>query len=448
MRKFFSNFVCWCGGADLTILNQCPEERNKFESLGTGVIVTALLSGIAMAFALFSLFTEDFFNKNWILGAFIAFWTFIIFSIDWSLIKTMRKKEKMSLGDQLKYFAGVLFRFMVAGAISFTITKPLEVRLFQSRLETEVVKNKYAVFKEENARMDQGARMDSSAMANANNTLETILKERRTGCQEPKFISLTTEMGQLEKEKESLKAKLRAFQSENLRLYNRSDCIIYDTNGKIVRLTDKCERLHSQNQNRMNAITSKIQSIANEIGIKKQEADGIYSSWATSLNTQQSVASDSRTTAQSQFSENQTARNKQITEQNIGLENYKPNLMTYIEAIHTLEKRDEGRYVFYTRWLLFLVILLIDTAPIVIKLLSKRGPYEQILERIEYEQKVQQEQLRFLANKEKSANEGLISDVEAMQRYLLREAMEHYYKNEVKNMGTRYQDYFYTDQKN
>ena len=75
-------FLCWAGGADLDILAQCPEERSKFQALGLGVLVTCSMAFISMGFALFSLYSEPFSGRKFILPLFMVFWSIVIFSIE------------------------------------------------------------------------------------------------------------------------------------------------------------------------------------------------------------------------------------------------------------------------------------------------------------------------------------------------------------------------------
>jgi len=446
MRQLISNIICWCGGANLAILAQCPEERGKFESLGTGIIMTALLSGLAMSFALFTLFTQEFQNRNWVLSGVIFFWIIIIFSIDWSLIKTMYKKREMKALDWIKYIAGILFRFMVAGAISFTVAKPLEVKLFQSRLETEVLLNRSHVFREQDKNMKEEVARDSSNLANQQARLDDVNGERLAGCQDPDFLALIVELGKLEKELNGLKNKNTSLRSENRALYNREDCIIRDTLGQRVGMELKCRTQYNRNNKRVNSLAREINSINQKISNREKEASDIKEQWTKSLLSRQENAENSADLALAEFENNQQQRIEQEEVQNVSLNFYQPNLMTYIEAIHSLEKKEEGKYIFYTRWLIFMVILLIDTAPIIIKLLIKRGSYEEIFDRIQYEQLVQQKQMKFLADRERIANERLIKDIDAIQGHLLREAMTQYYADEHKSMAMRYKDYFTIDQ--
>ena len=89
---------------------------------------------------------------------------------------------------------------------------------------------------------------------------------------------------------------------------------------------------------------------------------------------------------------------------------YKPNLITYIKAMSTLEAKSDGEFVFYVRWLIFFLILMVDTAPIIIKLLFKRGSYEEIVERIEYETKRAGKSIDASFNSSRKAVEALGQD--------------------------------------
>ena len=47
----------------------------------------------------------------------------------------------------------------------------------------------------------------------------------------------------------------------------------------------------------------------------------------------------------------------------------------------------------WTSWMIMLLFIVIETAPILVKLLSKRGPYDEILDRVEYEHYINEKEL-------------------------------------------------------
>ena len=49
--------------------------------------------------------------------------------------------------------------------------------------------------------------------------------------------------------------------------------------------------------------------------------------------------------------------------------------------------------MWWTSILIMLLFVTIETAPIIVKLLSKKGPYDELLERIEYEHFLEQQKI-------------------------------------------------------
>ena len=87
---------------------------------------------------------------------------------------------------------------------------------------------------------------------------------------------------------------------------------------------------------------------------------------------------------------------------------------------------------------------MVDTAPIIIKLLFKRGSYEEIVERIEYERMAHQSVLRFTAMKEREVNKILINDVSISQNEIIRSALNSFQEDETQNMQQNFRSYFRT----
>jgi len=120
-------YICFVGGADLKILEKCPHDKNKFIATGIGVLISALMSICTMMYAIHSV------AKDLNIGLLILislFWGFVILGIDWGLVSTIHKKEHFDL----RSFGGLIFRFVVAIILSFTVSKPLEVLVFKDYL--------------------------------------------------------------------------------------------------------------------------------------------------------------------------------------------------------------------------------------------------------------------------------------------------------------------------
>jgi hypothetical protein len=171
MRRFFSNVVLFCSGVNTKFLTEnCPEERHKFYPIGLGVIVTTTLAFISMMFAGDSIFGTNT-TTSWIyVCLFSIFWAFAIFMIDWGLVKTMSKPDfsTFSLWDRIKYAFPVLFRVLVALIISFSVSRPLEVKIYEKRLRGQIEKDRLEyISREQKIKKDENEKTYGSSLNKA-----------------------------------------------------------------------------------------------------------------------------------------------------------------------------------------------------------------------------------------------------------------------------------------
>jgi predicted permease len=141
MKETLSNIVLFCGGANVKFLREnCPNERHKFYPIGLGVIITAFLGFISMMFATHSIFGANSFGEEIVLILFSFFWAFAIFTIDWGLVKTMRKSknEDPTIGERIRLALPIIFRLLVALILSFSISRPMEVKIYEKRLKAQI----------------------------------------------------------------------------------------------------------------------------------------------------------------------------------------------------------------------------------------------------------------------------------------------------------------------
>lgn len=127
--KKITLFFLHCSGADLTILEQCPSERNKYAGIGATIFFTGLFAALAAAFALYTVF-----DNYWIAAFLGLLWGFMIFNLDRYIVSSMRKH-----GGGSKEFFTALPRIVLAIVISIVIAKPLELKIFDKEIQTELI---------------------------------------------------------------------------------------------------------------------------------------------------------------------------------------------------------------------------------------------------------------------------------------------------------------------
>lgn len=141
---------------------------------------------------------------------------------------------------------------------------------------------------------------------------------------------------------------------------------------------------------------------------------------------------------------------KQVGESNLAIRQA-DGLLARFEAMSELNKKNNS--VRYASWFIFILFILIEASPILVKLLSQRGPYDELFEKEEYEklieykkQKVkaevlannylellkQKDELQFEA--EKRNNENLIKEIETAKDEINRVYINKWKQKEIDSL--------------
>jgi len=422
MKETLSNIVLFCGGANVKFLREnCPNERHKFYPIGLGVIITASLGFISMMFATHSIFGAKSFGEELVLLLFSLFWAFAIFTIDWGLIKTMRKQknEEPTLWNRTKFFLPVLFRFTVAIILSYSISRPMEVKIYEQRLRAQIEKD----------------RQDFIA--------------KNEGPKTETYKTNVTNKSQCETEYKSLYAsntkRIADKEQERRNTYNSSASyyIVNSTNER---------KMYQWAKNKINSINKvEIPALQNEISQKKKECEAFGVQIA---DEEKSYKADFDPLLKANYDSRQDKvfeREKKQKEDSLALadivkasyvsfDKVHPGLITQLESMSNFEKTPEGKSAGWVRLILLLVIICIDTAPIVIKLLTRRGVYEDM-------QDADEDRMKFLTKQEGYSNNHLITQLSLAQKEILTEAVKRWRTKEKDREGME-NDYVNSNQQN
>jgi uncharacterized small protein (DUF1192 family) len=124
-----TSFFLFCAGADQSILKRTPTDVNKYASIGATVFFTGIFAAIAGGFALFSVF-----KSVAIAILFGVVWGLMIFNLDRYIVMSIKKKD-----NKWQEFGMAFPRLILAVLIAFVIAKPLELKLFESEIRSELV---------------------------------------------------------------------------------------------------------------------------------------------------------------------------------------------------------------------------------------------------------------------------------------------------------------------
>lgn len=104
--SYFTRFLWFVAGADIEMLSLCPLDYKKYEAIGMTILMTSLV-GFAAGSSAAWYFTED---ALWTL-VFGLFWSLLIFSIDRSLVVTLKRILTRSLIMSCLLFLEVFWLF-------------------------------------------------------------------------------------------------------------------------------------------------------------------------------------------------------------------------------------------------------------------------------------------------------------------------------------------------
>jgi hypothetical protein len=133
-----TKFLWWCAGADEEILKYSSySDHVKYAGIGGVVLATGFLAAISMGFAMHTVFSDDKGNGNWLITVPIAIaWALIVFNLDRFIVSSTGKGDGES-SISGKEFLNALPRLVMATLLGITIAAPLETVIFKTEIERE-----------------------------------------------------------------------------------------------------------------------------------------------------------------------------------------------------------------------------------------------------------------------------------------------------------------------
>ena len=135
--KNLTSFFHFCAGADESILKRTPTDSNKYAGIGATVFFTGIFAGLAGAYAINTVF-----DSLLMTIPFGILWGLMIFNLDRYIVMSIKKKDNI-----WKEFGMATPRIVLAVLIAFVIAKPLELKLFESEIASELILKEQQVYK-------------------------------------------------------------------------------------------------------------------------------------------------------------------------------------------------------------------------------------------------------------------------------------------------------------
>lgn len=444
MRLFW-----WCAGANQHLLEKCPTDHIKYGNIGATVVMTACMAGISMIYALHAVF-----EATWAAVLMGLIWAGVIFLIDRSIVASMRKPSREAAFWSWATWGEVPFvvvRFGVAIIIALTISKPLEVKIFERRIAAQIDKDKLAEekqAKEDIAKINGiGERKEELQTAN-----EEIKQLGAALTSEPPYSTYQElkqqRIGQVNAYNKVQNTNGRAVAINKAKISaikNKQTQAVQDENGNTLRY-----ELTQAGRNAIGSLTAINNKLLSEISSKRALVDKTDRKLADMQEDYQKELMQRQGQAQrvkahgikALLAADSAARVRQQAGELIRKRSYDTlatgtyPLMTQVSALGTLTRKDKSLDV--ASLLITLLFLAIETAPLLVKLFSKRGPYDDELElaehmawvRMQYEKSQVNSKINRKLEAINQADERIRQTIEARQQTLFETSTRHLEKQQ------------------
>ena len=136
INEFLWNFA----GVNKSLLRQCPNEYSKYAGMGGTILCTAVMAMLSGAYAIYFVF-----ENVYISIAFGIFWGILILNLDRYIVSTMYSDGKHSISWE--EFRSAIPRLIIAIFIGVVIATPLEMKLFEERINIEIAEMESEIIK-------------------------------------------------------------------------------------------------------------------------------------------------------------------------------------------------------------------------------------------------------------------------------------------------------------
>lgn len=393
--SWLQNFFILCSGADKDIIAKCPTEWNKYAGIGATIFFTGLLASISGGYALFTIFRGD---ENALKYALLfgILWGFVILNLDRFVVSSIRKE-----GNFKKELLQAAPRFILAIIISIVIAKPLEVRIFESRIEQQILEDKRQKLEDEKLSIDKLNDLTKleNQQQNQNSELGTLDSLRQGDPTSDDFKKLISDrnfaLQDLNSVSKENNPKIADYNFKISQVKGRSENYkeIKDSLGSVI---DR--KLNSEANKTINDLSYSRNILANEIKAKQKRVEDLDAQIQKVRNDYQALMTQRINEKQAEIEQTKQTKSQadsiakiQFDESvKIKEKSYTNNFITQLEAMGNLTSKNSTMAL--TSWMIMLLFLVIETAPILVKVLSKRGPYDEKLDATEYEVYIEESQ--------------------------------------------------------
>src|ERR1044071_7013884 len=387
-------FLIWLSGARKKILDECPTDRAKYVGIGTVILITAVLAGVSLTFALVTALN----TPLWAALPFAVAWAVAILCLDRMFVVSLPRE-----GRWWVHLLRAVPRLLLALMLGFVISAPFVLQIFRPEIEHEITllhtQAESAYLKgARNGKLQQEIDRDSAKVS-----------QLTTAAGGGGAVTLPPQAAQIK----NLQAQRDKAQLRQNRYYNEWQCQLYGTapNGKVCHNPagpGPLSRANHENFLRQQALVQQLnQEIRTDQRIVSQKIKGQQKQEAAVARSQLPAARAALAAAQDEQRHDLSTFNTQ--------NNRNGGLLIRLQALGDITGSNST--LNGARWLLFAQFVSIDCMPVLIKVMLNLGPennYDRMLKAEEEKQlKVAASNRALRAAAERMAAETVLGEAQS-----------------------------------
>ena len=413
-----NEFLWICAGVNRKILRQCPSEYAKYAGTGGTILFTAIMAALSGGYAISFVFQDASILVPLLFG---LIWGLMIFNLDRFMVNTMYSDGKHTISKA--EFLGGLPRIVLAIFLGIVISTPIEIRVFQDKIKSQLV-------------IDQGKVGDDVRKAH------DLLYQQRTEIVEQisKANNQLTELraGQLDGISSRVVDKEKELRDAEIRLSN-------ETAGDGVSQKRGYGPVAKQLDEQVKRLKAELASLRQEE--KQSKAENKTYIESQTIIVQNNIE---------EYNRRLTEFDKKIAEiEEQGSEGQKAlsGFCAQMNALNEIASASENFTLFLARLFISLLFIAIEVIPTLFKMMVASGPYDDLLRAETYRIHILTDkqisdindeintevQISTQKNKERLeaevlANKELMERIAKVQAELLQTAIDKWRENELEKI--------------
>ena len=370
------SFFIFCAGASPEVLKEekLREDSVRTAAIGAAIFMTGVLAWVSGGYAFYKIFGGGGSNAAINAAGFGFIWACFIFSMDRLIVMTIDKNDK-----GWKQFIKALPRFVVAIVIAITIAKPLELKIFSKQISKQVNNNRQNYIKTKKEGIEKDLRISEikEEISQKREELDKFRAEFLKGPQTDDYEKNKEELEKLENRVETLNLNIQS----NLQNLNQLKHMIRNNKYKMdeaqrIPIEKKMYRYESQikkDKAEKNSKAEKITNLKSRVKTDDNDHRMVYE------NSIQELENDLKR-LETQRSDNEIQIARETAKDTARADHvYSEDLITELQALYDLThsgNTNEANAMWWTSQLIILLLVLIETVPVLTKLIMKKGPYD------------------------------------------------------------------------